>query len=117
VTESGTAYRKATLAAQVRANLTGNKVSAGSVPAPAATSGAPSGAASATPAVTAAAPSAQLRGCVLNLTGGAAPELVDHATYQGEKAYVIATLSHVWVVGLGCSAGNLELIASAALAG
>jgi hypothetical protein len=117
VTESGTAYRKATLAAQVRANLTGNKASAGPVPAAEPTAGASSGAPSETPAVTAGTPTTQLRGCVLQLTGGATPGLVDQATYQGEAAYIIATSGHVWVVGLGCTTVNQELIVSASLAG
>lgn len=56
-----------------------------------------------------------LRGCVLNLTGGAAPRLVDRASYQGTPAYVIATASHVWVVGLDCTEARPDLITSASL--
>ena len=37
-----------------------------------------------------AAPSAQLSGCVSRLTGGAAPSLVDKASYDGIPAYIIA---------------------------
>ena len=61
--------------------------------------------------------SAALRGCVLHLTGGVAPRLVDRATYQGEPAYVIASSTRVWVVGLGCTAAKTELVVSVALAG
>jgi hypothetical protein len=68
-------------------------------------------------ASTVAVPSPTLRGCVLHLTGGAPPRLVDRATYQGEPAYVVASSSRVWVVGLGCTAAKTELIGSVALAG
>ncbi len=93
VTASGTRYERATLAEQVRARVAGSPVSLG------ATSG------------------AALRGCVLHLTGGVAPRLVDRATYQGEPAYVIASSTRVWVVGLGCTAAKTELVVSVALAG
>ncbi len=96
VTASGTKYRQATLAEQVRARL--------AVPA-----------ASATSASAAASPA--LQGCVLHLTNGAVPRLVDRATYQGQPAYVIASSSHVWVVGPGCTAAKTELVASVPLAG
>jgi hypothetical protein len=60
----------------------------------------------------------QLRGCVLHFTNGAAPKLVDQATYnQGTPVYVIASATRVWVVGLGCTAADPELIASVPLAG
>ncbi len=62
VTASGTKYQRATLAAQVRARVAGS-------PSPA--------------SLGVATSSAALRGCVLHLTGGAAPRLVDRATYQG----------------------------------
>jgi hypothetical protein len=94
VTASGTKYEPATLAEQVRARVAGSPASLGT-----ATSG------------------AALRGCVLHLTGGAAPRLVDRATYQGEPAYVIASSTRVWVVGLGCTAAKTELVVSVALAG
>ncbi len=54
---------------------------------------------------------------MLHLTGGVAPRLVDRATYQGEPAYVIASSTRVWVVGLGCTAAKTELVVSVALAG
>jgi hypothetical protein len=62
-------------------------------------------------------PSAALRGCVSNLTGGQSPRLVDQATYQGSPAYIIATSSRAWVVGLGCTAADPELVTSVPLAG
>ncbi len=96
VTASGTKYQRATLAGQARARSASS--------------------ASADTAV-GATPSAALRGCVLHLTGGATPRLVDRATYQGEPAYVVVSSTRVWVVGLGCTAAKTELIVSVALAG
>jgi hypothetical protein len=96
VTASGTKYQRATLAGQARARSASS--------------------ASASTAV-GATPSAALRGCVLHLTGGATPRLVDRATYQGEPAYVVVSSTRVWVVGLGCTAAKTELIVSVALAG
>jgi hypothetical protein len=96
VTASGTKYQRATLAGQARAKSAGS-ASAG--------------------AAVGTAPSAALRGCVLALTGGALPRLVDRATYQGEPAYVVISSTRVWVVGLGCTAAKTELIVSVALAG
>jgi hypothetical protein len=92
VTASGTNYQRATLIGQVHAR-------------------------SASSTSVGAAPSAALRGCVLHLTGGALPRLVDRATYQDEPSYVIASSTRVWVVGLGCTAAKTELIVSVALAG
>ena len=100
VTASGTRYEAATLAAQVRARL--------HLPASAGTT-ADHGPGS--------APTPALHGCVVHLTGGLPPRLVDRATYQGAPAYVIATSSRVWVVRPGCTAASPELITSAALAG
>jgi hypothetical protein len=105
VTASGTKYQQATLPEQVRAKLTayaGQEASGGAIP---------------SAASTVAVPSPALRGCVLHLTGGAPPRLVDRATYQGEPAYVVASSTRVWVVGLGCTAAKTELIVSVALAG
>lgn len=99
VTASGTRYQRATLTEQVRDRLVANGRSRTPVPSAAAT------------------PSAALRGCVVKLTGGAEPRLVDRANYQGEPAYVIATSARVWVVGPGCTAAKTELIVSVALAG
>jgi hypothetical protein len=105
VTASGTKYRQATLPEQVRAKLTvhnGQEASGSVIP---------------SPGTTVAVPSPALRGCVLHLTGGAPPRLVDRATYQGGPAYVVASSTRVWVVGLGCTAAKTELIVSVALAG
>jgi hypothetical protein len=105
VTASGTKYRQATLPEQVRAKLTaynGHEASTGAIP---------------SAGSTVAVPSPALRGCVLHLTGGAPPRLVDRATYQDEPAYVVASSTRVWVVGLGCTAAKTELIVSVALAG
>jgi hypothetical protein len=99
VTASGTRYQRSTLTEQVRDRLVANGRSRTPVPSAAAT------------------PSAALRGCVVKLTGGAEPRLVDRATYQGEPAYVIASSARVWVVGPGCTAAKTELIVSVALAG
>jgi hypothetical protein len=62
-------------------------------------------------------PTARLRACVLKVTGGVLPEVVDRATYQGTPAYVIASSSRVWVVGLGCTAARPQVIVSVPLAG
>jgi hypothetical protein len=110
VTASGTRYKRATLSEQVRTRLTALGSPRASIPAASASS------ASAGAAVS-AAPSAALRGCVLHLMGDVPPRLVDRATYQGEPAYVIASSTRVWVVGLGCTATKTELIVSVALAG
>lgn len=132
VTTSGTKYQSATLAAQVRARLATSGIPGGLTQAPSAS--APAASASSTapaPAPTASASSsslaassssgapvpAALRGCVLRLTDGTLPRLVDRATYQGAAAYIIAGSNRVWVVGLGCTAAKTELIASVPLAG
>jgi hypothetical protein len=114
VTASGTKYQQAILAGQVRANLAANKGQSFGAGVPAPTATVPAASASATS--TAVVPSSTLRGCVLQLTNGKAPRLVDRATYQGKPAYVIASSSRVWVVGLGCTADKTELITSVPLA-
>jgi hypothetical protein len=117
VTVSGTRYQHATLAAQVRAKLTANggeNTFEGTVPAASASAG--SAVAGSAGAGSAGAPSPALRGCVLQLTKGVPPRLVDRATYQGEPAYIIASSSRVWVVGPGCTAAKTEVIASVPLA-
>ncbi|MGH3281638.1 MAG: hypothetical protein ACRDNW_21215 [Trebonia sp.] len=106
VTESGTRYQAATLAAQARTQLA-TAPEAVTVPRP----GRPSSAVGAASSV----PPAGLRGCVTRLTDGLSPRLVDRATYQGKPAYIIVGSAKVWVVGLGCTAGNQELIASVPL--
>ena len=51
------------------------------------------------------------------LTGGVEPTLVDRASYDGIPAYIIAVRSHVWVVRLGCTATDPQLITQAPLKG
>jgi hypothetical protein len=97
VTASGTSYQRATLDAQVRHQMAvqaANRSAGGG-----------------------AAPSPSLAGCVRRLTPNVPPSLVDRATYQGKPAYVIAVPTRAWVVGLGCTASNSELITSIPLAG
>jgi hypothetical protein len=108
VTESGTRYQPATLAQQVLA-VQAREPAPSAVP----TS---SAAASASDVPQASAPTAQLRACVLKVTGGVLPELVDRATYQGTPVYVIVSSSRVWVVGLGCTVARTQLITSVPLA-
>jgi hypothetical protein len=107
VTASGTKYQRATLAEQVRSRLAPGGTHA--------TSGTTVPAASAS-ATSAAVPSQALRGCVLQLTKGVPPRLVDQATDEGEPAYIIASSSHVWVVESGCTAAKTEVVASVPLA-
>jgi hypothetical protein len=108
VVESGTAYHKGTLGAQVRGEL---NVSTSQSPgrSPAAGGNRPAGGGARL------APSQGLVGCVRHLTGSTHPRLVDLATYQGQPAYVIAVTGRVWVVGLGCTASHPALITSAPL--
>jgi hypothetical protein len=122
--KSGTDYQAATLARQVRDVLAATEKKPGPV------AGTPSyGSSSAAPAASSPASSSGgelssvsalppgLRGCVLHFTGGAPPRLVDRASFAGTPAYVIASDSHVWVVGRGCTAAHPDLIASAPLGG
>jgi hypothetical protein len=108
VTVSGTRYEPTTLAEQVRAKLAvlgGQNAFSATVPA-----------ASDSATSTAAVPSPALRGCVLQLTEGVPPRLVDRATYEGEPAYIIASSSRVWVVKPGCTAAKTEVVTSVPLA-
>jgi hypothetical protein len=115
VTRSGTRYEQATLAAQVHTRLTTvGEAPKGPVTVPGPHSSASSAGSS---SVNASPPGAALSACVLHLTGGTPPRLVDRATYGGEPAYIIAGSSRVWVVGLGCTAAKPQLIASVPLAG
>jgi hypothetical protein len=104
VTKSGTDYKQATLAAQVRGEL--NRKSK-----PSGTGRQSSGGSGGLP------PSQPLIGCVENVTRNVPPKLVDQATYEGKAVYVIAVSDHAWVVGPGCTASNSDLIASVALPG
>jgi hypothetical protein len=92
ITASGTRYQPTTLTAQVRAQMAAQPHASSE-----------------------AAPSATLTACVLHLTRNVRPSLVDRATYQGKPAYVIAVADRVWVVGLGCTASDPDLITSARL--
>ena len=117
VSMSGTRYQQATLAEQVRSRLPadGGQGTYGTTTVPTPRQTVPG--ASASSASAAAGPGAALRGCVFHLTGGVLPRLVDRATYQGEPAYIIASPSRVWVVGLGCTAAKTEVVTSVPLAG
>jgi hypothetical protein len=125
VTTSGTKYQSATLAAQVRARLAASgslpgglkQAPSASAPAASASSASASSSALAASSSSGAPVPTGLRGCVLRLTDGVLPRLVDRATYQGEAAYIIAGSNRVWVVGLGCTAAKTELITSVPLAG
>lgn len=121
VTESGTSYQQATLAEQVRANLNASRASLSTratVPSASGTAGSSSSSTfNGTASGAAYSPTSGLLGCVLRLTDNALPRLVDRGTYAGSPAYVIASSSRVWVVGLGCTATHPELITSAPLAG
>ncbi len=124
VTETGTRYEQSTLASQVlavesvRSNMTFGTDKAAPTPGASSAPAAPAASAPAASASTTAAPlTSALRGCVLHLTGNKAASLIDRSTYNGTLAYVIATTSHVWVVGLGCTSGRPELITSVPLAG
>lgn len=115
VITSGTRYEASTLRAQVRSELGSSASATTGLPsaAPTAVGSSPVVANSSSRAV----PAKALVGCVLHLTGGATPGLVDRALYQGKPAYVIAVPKQVWVVGLGCTASNPELITSTPLTG
>ena len=117
VIQTGTSYQRATLAQQAQAQVRAAQArESGPTAVPSATSS--SSAASTVPgAIRTYTPGAQLRACVLAVTGGVPPEVVDRATYQGTPAYIIASASHVWVVGLGCTAATPQVIASEPLAG
>jgi hypothetical protein len=112
VIKSGTSYRQATLAGQVHDTLAGQPAAGVTAPGPRSTAPV-----NGSVAPTYSSPTAQLRGCVLHFTGGKPPKLVDRATYQGTPAYIVASASRVWVVGLGCTSAKPELIESVALAG
>jgi len=96
LTTSGTRYQPATLTAQVRAKLAVQSHASGA-------------------ALSGRSVSQTLAACVLHLTKNVRPSLVDRATYQGKPAYVIAVADHVWVVGIGCTASDPDLITSAPL--
>ena len=111
VVESGTKYEQATLVTQVGAELAQNGTSSGASAGPGAV---PSSAAAAS-GTGGSPPSRTLIGCVLRVTGNAAPRLVDQATYQGRAVYVIVDARRAWVVGRGCTASNPEQITTVPL--
>lgn len=127
VTRSGTQYEAATLRATVSGEIASLRMGASSgtgptvAPSAAGTAAIPStnSSASGPPAPTSLAggvtASSTLVGCVLQVTGGIKPTLVDEATYQGNPAYIIAVPSRVWVVGTGCTASKPDEITSVAL--
>jgi hypothetical protein len=117
VSQTGTGYQRATLAQQARAQVLAAQARDLAPAAVPSASSSSSAASVSSGAFRTYAPSAQLRACVLAVTGGVPPEVVDRATYQGTPAYVIASKSHVWVVGLGCTATRPQVIASEPLAG
>ena len=110
VYSTGTAYERSTLASQVRAQL-GRHDFGDLGPAAAASS------AASTSGVGGSTPSPGLSGCVSKVTGGAAPSLVDRASYDGIPAYIIAVPTRVWVVRLGCTATDTQLITAVPLEG
>jgi hypothetical protein len=123
VYSTGTAYRRSTLASQVQGQLASDDfgtlnpdtaASSAGATAPAPTASAPAAGSSSAGGT---APSARLAGCVSRLTGGAAPSLVNRASYDGTPAYVIAVPTRVWVVRLGCTAADTQLIAAVPLKG
>jgi perilipin-4 len=117
VSATGTRYQQATLAQQAQAQLLAAQAFE-RVPSAAPTASSSSSAASSgSGAVGGYAPSPQLRACVLKVTDGALPKLVDRATYRGTPVYIIATSTRVWVVGLGCTAAKPQVITSQPLAG
>jgi hypothetical protein len=101
VINSGTAYRAATLSSQISTEL-GRSVANG----PNRSSG----------ALSLHAPSSQQYGCVIDVTGGTEPALVDSASYNGRPATIIALahvgnqLSQAWVVGPACSADKTDIL-------
>jgi hypothetical protein len=102
---STTNYRKATLQEQVRQQLS-ELHSTGPVASP----GTPGSAGR-------VSPPKQLIGCVMRLTRDTRPELVEQATYQSQPVYMIVIANYAWVVERGCTATNLELLATVALPG
>jgi hypothetical protein len=58
--------------------------------------------------------SAQVSGCVMAVTGGEQPVLVERARYAGRPAIVIVAhrqaVYHVWVTAAGCSAGQPDVL-------
>jgi hypothetical protein len=118
IKQTGTRYAAATLATQVRDALATAHGTSSPSAGPSASASAAGSASAASSAISGgSAASKALAGCVYRLTGDVRPSLVDRATYAGRPAYIIAVPSQVWVVGLGCTAANTELITTTALTG
>ncbi|MBO0804921.1 MAG: hypothetical protein J2P25_17835 [Nocardiopsaceae bacterium] len=98
VTVTDTNFRKATLRSQVRRQLA-----------------APRGASRAGNHGATTSPSRALAGCVMSITGGTKPRLVEQAAYQSRPAYVIAVPDHAWVVARTCTASDPGTLASVSL--
>jgi hypothetical protein len=116
VYSTGTAYERSTLASQVRAQLGRHDFGRLGPAAPDNSANATAPAAS-NSGVGSSTPSPGLSGCVSKVTGGAAPRLVDRASYDGIPAYIIAVATRVWVVRLGCTATDTQLITAVPLEG
>jgi hypothetical protein len=119
VYSTGTAYKRSTLASQVQGTLINYGLDSGTTT-PGATTPVPADSASASAAsssVGGSTPSPGLSGCVSRVTDGATPSLVDKASYDGIPAYIIAVPTQAWVVRLGCTAADPELIVQIPLTG
>jgi hypothetical protein len=121
VTASGLNYLPDTLGSQVRLEMTaqysssaGQQAMGSNASAGESHSAFAAGSAASLPSGF-AAPSSALSGCVLRVTGGVRPSLVDKATYQGQPVYVIAVPARAWVVERVCTASHPAIIKSVAL--
>jgi hypothetical protein len=109
VVRSGTTYQRVKLGAQAAAVA---KRYAAKIPSPAKAGNIP---------VQPFRISPSLSGCLLRVTGGIQPLVVDMAAYQGHQAMVIIApgssraRGHVWVVDPVCSASSSDVIATSGL--
>jgi hypothetical protein len=115
VYSTGTAYERSTLASQVQGTLISYGFDSPTSTAPVPADSASASAASSS--VGGSTPSPGLSGCVSRVTDGATPSLVDKASYDGIPAYIIAVPTQAWVVRLGCTAADPELIVGIPLKG
>lgn len=119
VTVSTIRYQKSTLRALVKSQLARQALTpnVSLVPAITGTPGNQEGTGSgASQSNSVIVPPGSLVGCVMHLTRGVRPMLVQKATYQAKPAYVIAVQDQVWVVHLSCNAAKPALITSVVLA-
>jgi hypothetical protein len=63
------------------------------------------------------APSSTLVACVLKVTGGVVPSVVEYANYLDKPAFVIVLSDRGWIVGVGCTAKNPMILATVSPAG